>query len=104
MKMFALVRTLIFGLIFGLMIGGTVWAQEGHNAFVVHPYRTGGALGGPRFWTPGVIALVGLDGGAKVADSYITRRNIDGGGDEYNPIARPFVHTAAVQAVAMAAM
>ena len=100
MKMFSLFRALIFV----LMIGGTVWAQEGHNAFVVHPYRSGGDLGGPRFWTSGMIALVALDGGAKVADSYITRRNIDGGGGEYNPIARPFVHTAAVQAVAMAAM
>ena len=86
------------------MIGGAVWAQQGHNAFVVHLYRSGGDLGGPRFWTAGMIALVALDGGAKVADSYITRRNIDGGGGEYNPIARPVVHTAAVQSVAMAAM
>jgi hypothetical protein len=104
MKMFSVVRALIFWLIFGVIVGGTVFAQEAQNAFVVHPYRSDGDPAGSRFWTPSTIALVALDGGAKAADSYITRRNIDGGGAEFNPIARPFVHTAAVQAVATGAM
>ncbi|MFY9906645.1 MAG: hypothetical protein WAK62_15940, partial [Terriglobales bacterium] len=32
------------------------------------------------------------------------RKNIDGGGMEYDPIARPFVHTAGVQVASMTAL
>jgi hypothetical protein len=48
-----------------------------------------------RFWTRSTIALVALDGAAKAADSFATRENIDNGGVEYNPLARPLVRTAA---------
>jgi hypothetical protein len=48
--------------------------------------------------------LVALDGAAKTADSFATRKNLDGGGEEYDPMARPFVHTPAVQIAAMAAL
>jgi len=83
---------------------GTLRAQEGHYAFAVHPYVTRGDLAASRFWTRGIIALVALDGAAKATDSYITRRNIDGGGEEYNPMARPFVQTIPVQIAATAAL
>jgi hypothetical protein len=83
---------------------GILRAQETHYASAVHPYVTRGDLAASRFWTRGTIALVALDGAAKATDSYITRRNIDGGGEEYNPMARPFVHTTTVQVAATAAL
>jgi len=86
------------------VMSGTVRAQVARSAFVVRPYITRGDLGASRFWTPSTIALVTLDGAAKAADSIATRENIDGGGDEYNPLARPFVHTTAVQVAATAAL
>ena len=86
------------------VMAGTLRAQEAHYAFAVHPYVTRGDLAASRFWTRGTIALVALDGAAKATDSYITRRNIDGGGEEYNPIARPFVRTTPVQVAASAAL
>jgi hypothetical protein len=79
-------------------------AQVTHGAFVVHRYITRGDLAASRFWTPVTIALVTLDGAAKAADSLATRRNIDGGGEENNPMARPFVHTTGVQVAATAAL
>lgn len=82
----------------------TMHAQNAGNAFVIRPYITSGNLAGSRFWTLPTIALIAVDGAAKTADSYFTRKNIAGGGDEYNPLARPFVHTAGVQAASMAAM
>jgi len=78
--------------------------QETQTAFAMHPYVTRGDLAASRFWKPSTIALVAADGAAKAADSYITRRNIDGGGVEYNPLARPFVHTTAAQVAAMTAL
>jgi hypothetical protein len=87
------------------VMGGTVRAQqEGHNAFKVHPYITRGDLAASRFWTPVTIGLVTLDGAAKAADSFATRKNMDGGGEEYNPVARPFVRTPVVQVAATAAL
>jgi hypothetical protein len=47
------------------------------------------------------MALVALDGAAKAADSFATRKNMDGGGVEYDVLARPFVHTMGVQVAAM---
>ena len=86
------------------VMAGTLRAQEAHYAFAVHPYVTRGDLAASRFWTRGTIAMVALGGAAKATDSYITRRNIDGGGEEYNPIARPFVRTTPVQVAASAAL
>jgi hypothetical protein len=57
-----------------------------------------------QFWTPVTIALVTIDAAAKAGDAYATRRNLDSGGKEYDPIARPFVHTPSVQVVATAAL
>jgi len=54
-----------------------------------------------RFWKPSTIAL---DGAAKVADCYATRKNVDGSGVEYDPLARPFVHTTGVQVASMEAL
>lgn len=71
---------------------------------MLHPYISHGDLSKSRFWTRSTIFLVSLDGAAKTADSFFTRKNIDGGGDEYNPLARPFVHTTAIQITAMAAL
>ncbi len=99
-------------LVLATMAGG-LSAQDmrtpvGHSAFAVHPYiarnMTRGDLATSRFWTPVTIALVSIDGAAKAADSLATRRNIDGGGEEYNPLARPFVHTTVVQVAATAAL
>ena len=100
-----------------LAMAGTARGQVTADAFAVHPYTVHpytthdtsrdtrhGDLAASRFWTPGTIALVTLDGAAKAADSYITRRNIAGGGEEYNPMARPFVHTTAAQVVATGAL
>ena len=81
-----------------------VRVQAAHTAFAVHPYVTRGDLAASRFWTPSMIALVTLDGAAKAADSYITRRNMDSGGVEHNPLARPFVHTTGLQVAATAAL
>jgi hypothetical protein len=86
------------------VLAGTLRAQEAHKTFVVLPYVTRGDLAASRFWTPATIALVTLDGAAKAADSFATRHNIDGGGVEYDPLARPFVHTPAVQVASMAAL
>ena len=83
---------------------GTVRAQEAHSAFVAHPHITRADLAASRFWTPGTIALVTLDGAAKAADSLATRRNVDGGGEEHDPLARPFVHTPVVQVAATTAL
>jgi len=85
-------------------MAGTLCAQEAHSAFMVHPYITRGELAASRFWTRSTIALVALDGAAKAADSFATRENIDGGGEEYNPLARPFVHTPLVQVASTAAL
>ncbi|MGB0048916.1 MAG: hypothetical protein WBP70_15820, partial [Terriglobales bacterium] len=79
-------------------------AQVARNAFLQHPYRTREDLTASRFWTPSTIALVALDGAAKAADSFATRENIAGGGEEYNPLVRPFVHTTAVQVSATAVL
>jgi hypothetical protein len=86
------------------LMAGTLRAQEAHYAFAVHPYVTSGDLAASRFWTRGTIALVALDGAAKATDSYITRRNIDAGGEEYNPMARPFVQTTPAQVASTAAL
>jgi len=79
-------------------------ATEAHYAFAVRPYVAKPAMSTPRFWTVPTIALVALDGAAKAADSYATRKNMDGGGAEYDPLARPFVHTTGVQVISMAAL
>ena len=85
-------------------MAATVYAQEVPSAFVASPNITRTDLAASRFWTRGTIALVALDGAAKTADSLATRRNIDGGGDENNPLARPFVHAPLVQVSATAAL
>ena len=85
-------------------LAGTVRAQDAQTAFAVHPYIGRGDLAASRFWTRSTIALVALDGTAKAADSYVTRRNMDGGGEEYDPVARPFVHTSVVQVAATATL
>ena len=85
-------------------MAGTLRAQEARYAFAVRPHVTDKDLAASRFWTRSTIALVALDGAAKAADSFATRKNIDGGGAEYNPLARPFVHTTGVQVAAMAAL
>ncbi|MGA7647877.1 MAG: hypothetical protein WBW01_15315, partial [Terriglobales bacterium] len=61
-------------------------AQVARNAFLLYPYRTRADLTAARFWTPSTLALVALDGAAKAADSFATRENIAGGGEEYNPL------------------
>jgi hypothetical protein len=86
-----------------LLTAAALRAQEIYPAFIVHPYISNGDLAASRFWTPSTIALAALDGAAKTADSFFTRKNIDGGGVEYNPLARPFVHTPGVQIAAIAA-
>jgi hypothetical protein len=79
-------------------------ATEAHYAFAVRPDVTKKDMSASRFWTAPTIALVALDGAAKALDCYATRKNIDGGGVEYDPLARPFVHTAGVQVASMAAL
>jgi hypothetical protein len=81
-----------------------VRAQDVRSAFVAHPHITGGDLTASRFWTPSRIALVALDAAAKAADSLATRENLDAGGYEHDPLARPFVHNTAVQVAATAAL
>jgi hypothetical protein len=80
--------------------GKDVRPPDGGAAFAVRSYVTRGDLAASRFWTLPTIALIALDGAAKAADGFATRKNIDGGGDEYDPLARPFVHTTSVQVVA----
>ncbi|HSZ60927.1 MAG TPA: hypothetical protein VK828_03980 [Terriglobales bacterium] len=79
-------------------------AIEAHYAFAVRPYVRKNDMSVSRFWTVPTIALIVLDGAAKAADAYATRKNIAGGGVEYDPLARPFVHTAGVQVASMAAL
>jgi hypothetical protein len=74
------------------------------SALAVHPFIAREDLRRSRFWTRSTIALVTFDGVAKATDSFATRKNIDGGGEEYNPLARPFVHTAGVQVVSTLAL
>jgi hypothetical protein len=81
-----------------------VRAQDARSAFVAHPHVTAGDLASSRFWTPSRIALVAFDAAAKAADSLATRENLDTGGYEHDPLARPFVHNTAVQVASMAAM
>lgn len=110
MKIFMLIVVLaiVVGTLLGTMraqnAGSALRAQDGGNAFVIRSYISSGNLAASRFWKPSTIALIALDGAAKTADGYFTRKNIAGGGVEYNPLARPFVHTAGVQAASMAAM
>ena len=90
------------------LTGSPARAQQISGAFAIHPYLvrhvTRETLHDSRFWTRSMILLVAVDGAAKTADSFATRENIAGGGLEYNPLARPFVHTTAVQVVATAAL
>jgi hypothetical protein len=86
------------------LMHGNAFAQTEQKAVEVHPYISSGNLTASRFWTASTIAFVALDGATKAVDSLATRKNIDGGGDEYDPLARPFVHTTVVQIAAMTAM
>jgi hypothetical protein len=92
------------------MMAGAVLAQEANSFVAVHPYIVSNhemvqeSLGPSRFWTRSTIALVALDGAAKAADSFATRENIANGGEEYNPLARPFVRTAGAQVATMSAL
>ena len=74
------------------------------SAFLIHPYARRSEPESSAFWSRSTMALVALDGAAKAADSFATRKNIDGGGVEYDVLARPFVHTMGVQVAAMAAL
>jgi hypothetical protein len=93
-----------------VMMAGTVLAQEANSFVAVHPYIVSNhdmvkeSLAPSHFWTRSTIALVALDGAAKAADSFATRENIDNGGQEYNPLARPFVRTAGAQVATMSAL
>ena len=78
--------------------------QVARNAFAAHPRMARGEVRASRFWTRSTTALIMLDGAAKAADSFATRKNIDGGGAEYDVLARPFVHTSGVQVAAMTAL
>lgn len=81
-----------------------IGATEAHYAFVVRPSVTKRDIAASRFWSAPTIVLVALDGAAKAADCYATRKNIASGGVEYDPLARPFVHTAGVQIASMATL
>jgi len=87
-----------------LAMSSTLLAQEANYAFAMHPKITREDLVASRFWTRSTIALVGLDGAAKAADSFATCKNIQNGGTENDPIARPFVHTTPLQVVATGAL
>jgi hypothetical protein len=87
-----------------MAMAAIVHAQDAGSAFVARPQITGGDLAASRFWTPSRIALVALDAAAKAADSLATRENLDAGGYEHDPMARPFVHNTAVQVASMAAL
>ena len=78
--------------------------QEVHAAFAVHPFITRAEVAPRRFWSPGTITLVALDGAAKAADSFVTHENMAAGGTESDPLARPFVHTTGVMVAAAAAL
>jgi len=102
-------KTLVLILVLVMMAGGSR-AQESNSFVAVHPYIVSNhdmvrESGRPsRFWTRSTIALVALDGAAKAADSFATRENIDNGGVEYNPLARPLVRTAGAQVATMGAL
>jgi hypothetical protein len=102
-------KTLVLILVLVMMAGGSR-AQESNSFVAVHPYIVSNhdmvrESGRPsRFWTRSTIALVALDGAAKAADSFATRENIDNGGVEYNPLARPLVRTASAQVATMGAL
>jgi hypothetical protein len=102
-------KTLVLILVLAMMAGGSR-AQESNSFVAVHPYIVSNhdmvrESGRPsRFWTRSTIALVALDGAAKAADSFATRENIDNGGVEYNPLARPLVRTAGAQVATMGAL
>lgn len=102
MKM--LTAILVLGAIAGSLRAQEIRAQEVHAAFVVQPYITRGDPAASRFWSPSTIALVALDGAAKAADSFVTHENVAAGGEEYDPLARPFVHTTGVLVAAAAAL
>lgn len=87
-----------------LVLSGTALAQPANSFVASSSPVTRSDLRRPRFWSRSTIALVALDGAAKAADSYVTRRNLDGGGEEYNPLARPFVQTRAVQVATTSAL
>jgi hypothetical protein len=89
---------------------GALRAQEANSFVAVHPYIVSNhdmvreSEKPSRFWTRSTIALVALDGAAKAADSFATRENIANGGQEYNPLARPFVRTVGAQVATMGAL
>jgi hypothetical protein len=78
--------------------------HEVHAAFAVHPFITRAEVAPRRFWSPGTITLVALDGAAKAADSFVTHENMAADGTENDPLARPFVHTTGVMVAAAAAL
>jgi hypothetical protein len=79
-------------------------AQEEFVSPTPPPPRKVNLTHSPQFWTPVTIALVTIDAAAKAGDAYATRRNLDTGGKEHDPLARPFVHTPSVQVVTIAAL
>lgn len=85
----------------GILCNPVSCAEESHSVAVTSPQTGPADLATSHFWTPSTIALVALDAAAKSADAYATRRNLDGGGIEYNPLARPFVHATPVQVIAI---
>ena len=92
-------------LLLSICVGNRVMsAQESRFASAAPPKAADVNFAASRFWKPSTVALVALDAAAKTADSYATRRNIDGGGAEYNPMARPFVHTTSIHVVSMSAL
>jgi hypothetical protein len=86
------------------MVTQEMRVQVARSGFAARPSIRRGGLDASAFWTKPTIALVLLDGAAKATDSFATRRNIDGGGAEYDVLARPFVHTSGVQVAAMTAL
>ena len=99
-------KTLFVAVVLVLMLG-RLGAEEIHTVIANDPTPARKARAKrvvSRFWTPRTIVLVALDGGAKAADGYATRYNIDRGGVEHDPLMRPFVHTTGVHVSAMAAM
>ena len=90
-------------------MAGILRAQEAHYAFAMHPYITRGDLDARRSGGFTILDVVHNCAGharrsRQGCDSFVTRRNMDGGGEEYNPLARPFVHTPLVQVAATAAL
>jgi hypothetical protein len=86
------------------MGGNVLQAQEEFVSPTPPPPRKVTLTRSPQFWTPVTIALITIDAAAKAGDAYATRRNLDSGGKEYDPVARPFVHTPSAQVVATAAL